>query len=87
MIFLAPESMMEHASEEDAYMTDSLREGLPYKVWNTGGDIFRIGAVIAPSKVVHGGNIHFLPMLYDTEEDAQQDLAMLLEQASEGGIT
>lgn len=60
---------------------ETLRDGLIYKVWMTGGDTYRIGAVIDTSQVVHGGNIHFLPMLYDTREEAQQDLDMLLAQA------
>ena len=61
-------------------MIDSMREGLAYKVWNTGGGIFRIGAVIDTTKPVHGGNVHFFPMLYDTREEAQKDLEHLLSQ-------
>lgn len=63
-------------------MIESLREGLTYKVIYTGPDSYRIGAVIDPSEVVHSGNLHLLPMLYDTREEAQKDLDHLLAQAS-----
>lgn len=63
-------------------MRESLRPGLTYKVMYTGNGDYRIGAIIDPSKVVHSGNIHFLPMLYDTPEEAQQDIDHLMEQAA-----
>jgi hypothetical protein len=59
---------------------ETLREGLEYGVIYTGNDMYRIGAVIDPSKTVHSGNMHLLPMVYDTREDAQKDLDMLLLQ-------
>lgn len=59
-------------------MSMTMREGLTYKVFMTGKDCFRIGAVIDVSKVIHGGNVHFLPSLYDTGEEAQAALAALL---------
>lgn len=63
---------------------ETLRDGLEYSVIYTGNDMYRIGAVIDKSKTVHSGNMHLLPMVYDTREEAKQDLDMLLSQ-SRGG--
>lgn len=64
-------------------MIDFLRKGLTYKVMYTGNDMYRIGAVIDPAKVVHSGNLHLLPMVYGSQEEAQKDLDRLLAQAAE----
>lgn len=58
---------------------NTIRDGLNYKVFWTGKDCFRIGAVIDESKVVHSGNLHFLPGLYDTREEADAGLVKALE--------
>ena len=63
---------------------ETLREGLEYGIIYTGNDMYRIGAVIDPSKTVHTGNMHLLPMVYDTREEAQQDLDALLSQSCGG---
>lgn len=60
--------------------TETLREGLTYKVICTGSGVYRIGAVIDPSKVVHTGNLHLLPTLYGSREEAQEKLDALLAQ-------
>ena len=65
---------------------ETLREGLAYNVIYTGNDMYRIGAVIDPSKTVHTGNMHLLPMVYDTREEAQQDLDELLSQSRGGDL-
>lgn len=63
---------------------ETLREGLTYKVICTGSGMYRIGAVIDPSKVVHTGNLHLLPMVYDSREEAQGDLDHLITQKGPG---
>ncbi len=48
---------------------EKLKAGLLYKVFCTGFDIYRIGAVINDKEAVYSGNIHFLDEEYPSREE------------------